>query len=179
LTPLEDSHDDGTVRGASRRTSPTSRFTAADGAILAGAASFLVLTVVPSWYRVGGGKTFGIPLPSYTFNAWRGTTLFAALLALVGLVWVGLRAGGVRPKIGADPSVVDPALAGLCLLLTFLGTVLMPDTGLGRASPSWALFVAIIAAAVWLYGALWRYREARRARFASSPGSGFTGERHP
>jgi hypothetical protein len=176
LTPFEEHPDDGTVRGASPQTPATRRFTAADVVILAAAAAFLGLTVVPSWYRVGGGKALGIPLPSYTFNAWRGTTMFAALLALLGLAWIGLRAGRVGPAVAAD-SVIDAALAGLCLLLTVLGTVITPDTGLGRASPSWALSVAIIAAGLWLYGALWRYREARKAGAASSGGSGFTGER--
>jgi hypothetical protein len=178
LTPFEEDADDGAVGEPSRQTSATRRFTAADGVVLAAAAAFLGLSLVPGWYRVGGGEAFGIPLPSYTLNAWRGTTMFAAFLAILGLAWIGLRAGRVSPRVGVEPSVVDAALAGLCLLLTVLGTMIRPDTGLGRASPSWALSVAIIAAVVWLYGALRRYREARTAG-ASSWGSGFTGERRP
>lgn len=148
--------------------------TAADWIILAGAGTYLAWTVAPTWYRAGGGKAFGIPLPSYTFNAWRGTTLFAALAAIVAIAWLGLRLGGVRLGAAIDPSVVDLILAAAGLLLTLLGLVLGPTTGLGNASASWALPVAILFALVWAYGALLKHRERRSPhRSTGDAGAGF------
>lgn len=148
--------------------------TAADWIILAGAGIFLAWTVVPHWYRAGGGKAFGIPLPSYSYNGWRGTTMFAALLAPVAIAWVGLRLGGLRLRISIDPRSVDLALAGAALLLTLLGFVVRPATGLGTASPSWALLPAALLAGVWAYGAQRKYRQ-RRSSIRATPahGSGF------
>lgn len=149
--------------------------TAADWIILAGAGTFLAWTVTPNWYRAGGGKAFGIPLPSYTYNAWRGTTMFAALAAFVAIAWLGLRLGGVRLGAAFDPAAVDLILAAAGLLLTVLGLVLRPTTGLGKASASWALPVAILIALSWSYGALRKYRERRSSlRSRTASGSGFT-----
>lgn len=157
------------------RISPkTARITAADWIIFAGAGSYLAWTVAPNWYRVGEGKAFGIPLPSYTFNGWRGTTLFAALAAIVAVAWLGLRLGGVR--LGTlEPTIVDLILAAGGLVLTLLGPILRPTTGLGKASLSWALPVAMLIAALWAYGAQRKYRERRNAhRSRAVGGSGFT-----
>lgn len=148
--------------------------TAADWIILAGAGTFLAWTVVPHWYRAGGGKAFGIPLPSYSYNGWRGTTMFAALLALAAIAWLGLRLGGVRLRISIDPGSVDLSLAGAAFLLTLLGFVVRPATGLGTASPSWALLPAALLAGVWAFGAQRKYRQRRSSiRATPVPGSGF------
>jgi hypothetical protein len=148
--------------------------TAADWIILAAAGTYLAWTVIPSWYRAGGGRAFGIPLPSYTFNAWRGTTTFAALAALVAITWLGLRLGGVSLGAALDPSAVDLILAAVGLVLTVLGLVLRPATGVGTASASWALPAAILIALVWAYGAQRKYRERRSSQRAGAvDGSGF------
>jgi hypothetical protein len=153
---------------------------AGDWIILAGAGGYLAWTAVPHWYRGGGGKAFGIPLPSYTFNAWRGTTTFAALVALVAVAWVGLRRGGIRLWAGTDPSIVDLLLGTAGLALTLLGLALPPDTGVGTASVSWAFPVGIGLAVIWAFGAFRKYREHRSfARSASMPGSGFDGRVRP
>jgi hypothetical protein len=148
--------------------------TAADWVILVGAGTFLAWTVVPHWYRAGGGTAFGIPLPSYTYNGWRGTTMFSALLAVVAIAWLGLRLGGPRLRISIDPRSVDLTLAGAALLLTLLGFVMRPATGLGTASPSWALPPATLLAGIWTYGAQRKHREGRRSmRSTPAAGSGF------
>ena len=156
------------------RTSPKAGgMTAADWIILAGAATYLGWTVAPNWYRVGGGTAFGIPLPSYTFNGWRGTTMFAALAAIGAIAWLGLRLGGVRPGT-LEPTVVDLILGAGGLVLTLLGPILRPATGLGEASVSWALPVATLIALAWAYGALRKYRERRSSqRSRAVGGSGF------
>jgi hypothetical protein len=149
--------------------------TAADWTILGGTGAYLAWTITPDWYRAGGGKAFGIPLPSYTFNAWRGTTLFAALVAIVAIAWLGIRLGGIRVGAAVDPSVVDLILAAGGLVLTVLASVLRPTTGVGKASASWGLPVAIIIALLWTYGALRKYREHRSSRRSGAvSGSGFT-----
>lgn len=149
--------------------------TTADWIILAGAGTYLAWTVTPNWYRAGGGRAFGIPLPSYTFNAWRGTTMFAALAAFVAIAWLGLRLGGVRLGAALDPGAVDLILAAAGLLLTVLGLVVRPTTGLGKASVSWALPVAILIGLLWAYGAQRKYRERRSSqRTGAVDGSGFT-----
>jgi hypothetical protein len=154
--------------------------TVADWIILGGAGAYLAWTIAPNWYRVGGGNAFGIPLPSYTFNAWRGTTMFAALAAIVAVAWLGIRLGGIRLDSAVDPSVVDLILAGGGLVLTVLGPVLRPTTGLGKASASWALPVGIIIALLWTYGALRKYRERRSSpRSGAVAGSGFADGARP
>jgi hypothetical protein len=151
----------------------TGRLTAADWVILTGAAGYLAWTVVPHWYRAGGGKAFGIPLPTYTFNAWRGTTTFAAVLALVAVAWLGLRRGGVR-LARTDPATVDLLLGTAGLALTLLGLALRPAAGVGTTSVSWAFPVGVLLAVVWSYGALRKYRERRRFdQSAREGGSGF------
>lgn len=145
-----------------RPSTRTGRLTAADWVILTGAAGYLAWTVVPHWYRAGGGKAFGIPLPSYTFNAWRGTTTFAAILALVAIAWLGLRRGGVRLSTRTDPTTVDLLIGTAGLGLTLLGLALPPAAGVGTTSVSWAFAVGVLLALVWSYGALRKYRERRR-----------------
>ena len=148
--------------------------TVADWIILGGAGAYLAWTIAPNWYRVGGGNAFGIPLPSYTFNAWRGTTMFAALAAIAAVAWLGIRLGGIRMGSAVDPSVVDLILGAGGLVLTLLGPILRPTTGLGEASVSWALPVATIIALAWAYGALRKYRERRSSqRSGAVGGSGF------
>jgi hypothetical protein len=149
--------------------------TAADWIILAGTGAYLAWTVTPNWYRAGGVRAFGIPLPSYTFNAWRGTTTFAALAAVVAIAWLGLRVSGVRPGAAIEPGAVDVILAGAGVVLTVLGLVLPPTTGLGEASASWAFPIAILISLAWAYGAQKKYRERRSSQPSSAVhGSGFT-----
>lgn len=154
--------------------------TASDWIILAGAGGYLAWSIVPYWYKAGAEKLFGIPLPGYTFNAWRGTTTFAALVALVAVAWVGLRRGGIRLRAGTDPSIVDLLLGTAGLALTLLGGALPPDTGVGTAAVSWAFPVGIGLALIWAFGGFRKYRERRSfARSASMPGSGFDGRVRP
>lgn len=157
-----------------RSSTRTGGPTAADWVILTGAAGYLAWTVVPHWYRAGGGKAYGIPLPSYTFNAWRGTTTFAAVLALVAVAWLGLRRGGVGLRMRTDPATVDLSLGTAGVALTLLGLALPPAAGVGRTSVSWAFPVGVVLALVWFYGALRKYRERRRLdHVAMAAGSGF------
>lgn len=140
-----------------------------DALILGGATLFLVASFLRSWYRTGGGVTFGIPVPSYSFNAWGGVTFFAGAAAAVAVAWVALRRLGV-PEDGHG--LVDLALAAAGLALTALGLVLDRPTGAGSAGSSWAFGAGLPLAVLWLAGAIRRFRRVR-AESRLPAGSGF------
>lgn len=135
-----------------------------DGIILTGALGYLGWSLVPAWYRAGGGTQFGIPIPATNFSGWRGTTLVGIAAAILAIVWVGIRLART------GPAAIDLALGACGLVATALGAVVRPAVG----SWSWGLAVGLLLACVWAYGAQWRYREGR-----IRGGHGFGGDPRP
>lgn len=145
-----------------------SKLSTADKLILGGAGGYFIWSFLPFWYSVSFGEgAFGV---SASFNAWRSVTLFAALLSLLALIWAGLRVAGVNLNLNVKPGIIDLGIAGLALLFTLLGLVVKYA---GVAGFSWGIFVGILLALVWAYGAYMKYQEASATPPPPGPG-GFT-----
>jgi hypothetical protein len=149
-----------------------SRLTSADKLILGGAGAYFIWSFLPFWYSFSvpgcAGNSFGINC-SASIGGWHGVTTFAVILALLELVWTGLRIGGMTAnmRVNFPLAYIDLGLAGLAVLFTLLGLVVKPA---GAFKFSWGLFVAIILALVWGYGAYMRLQEPAAA--GPPPGAG-------
>jgi hypothetical protein len=149
-----------------------SRLTSADKLILIGTGGYFIWSFLPFWYSFSipgcAGNTLGISCSS-SINAWHGMTLIASLLALVGLVWTGARVAGATSNLRMNfpLAYIDLGLAGATILFTLLGLVVKPA---GAFKFSWGLFVGLILALVWGYGAYMRYQEPAVA--GPPPGAG-------
>ena len=134
-----------------------SNLSTADKIIIGSAGLYIIWAFFPVWYKfsVSAGIP-GIPGFSASINGFRGVTLIAWLLALAAVVWALLPAFGVRMQVSFKPAMVDLGLAGLATLLTLLGLVVKP-TGFGI---SFGIFVAVILALAWLYGAYMKFQQA-------------------
>lgn len=129
-----------------------------DAVILLGAMLFLLAAFVAGWYRAGGDEAFGIPIPTYSFNAWGGATFVAGVAAAVAVAWVLLR----RLRVLRETTgLVDLALAGTGVLFTLLGLAIDRSTPAGSAGSSWGFALGIPLGLLWLGGSLLRYRSLR------------------
>jgi hypothetical protein len=145
-----------------------SKLSTADKLILGGAGGFFIWSFIPVWYSVDFGE--GFVVGSASFNGWRSMTLFAALLSILALIWAGLRLANVSINVSFKPGMVDLGIAALALLFTLLGLVVKYA---GVAGFSWGLFVGILLALVWSYGAYMKYQEPATVVPPPPPG-GFT-----
>ena len=145
---------------AQRPSFDLSRMSAADRLIAGGAGLYFIWSFLPVWYRFSLGDIFGVPGGTRYFNAWGGVTVIAAILSLLALVWVGIRIAGVALNINVKPGLIDLALGALGLLFTILGLVVKRE---GVAGFAWGLFVGILLALVWAYGAYMKYNEPQAA----------------
>jgi uncharacterized membrane protein len=131
-----------------------SKLTTGEKIVLGGAGAYFIWTFVPVWYK------FSIDLGPFgnlgggSINGFRGVTLLAWLLALVAIVEIVLRSMmSMSFSLPAKPGLIHLGVAGIALLLTLLGLVAKP-TGFGI---SWGIFVAVLIALVWAYGAYMMY----------------------
>ncbi len=126
-----------------------SKVTTADKLILGVAIAYFVWTLLPFWYKFSTGVA-GVATFSNSINGFRGFTLIAALLALVAIAEIVVaRMMGVELKIPAKRGLIHIALAGIALVCTLLGFVVKP----AFYGISWGLFVGLVLAGVWAYGA--------------------------
>jgi len=135
-----------------------SRLTTADKLILGGVGALLIWSWIPVWY-----STFG-----KTAGAWNGATCFAAAFALLGvLLTVGRVTGMIDVHLRVPAAYVDLGLAGLSVIFILLGLAIKP---FGAFKFSWGIFVGLVLALVWGYGAFMRYQEqGAGARPAAGP----------
>jgi hypothetical protein len=149
-----------------------SRLTTADKIVLGGAGIFFVWSLVPTWYRCC--SFLGVEVDLATVNGFRGVTAIAALVALVAAVEVVLRKmANVRYSLPAKPGLLHVGAAILGLVFTVLGLVSKP----AGSSVSWGLFLGLLLALVWTYGAYMMYSEPEAPPMEppAGPGAGFTG----
>jgi hypothetical protein len=149
-----------------------SRLTTADKIVLGGAGIFFVWSLVPTWYRCC--SFLGVEVDLATVNGFRGVTAIAALLALVAAVEIVLRKmANVRYSLPAKPGLLHVGVAILGLVFTVLGLLSKP----AGSSVSWGLFIGLLLALVWAYGAYMMYSEPEAPPMEppAGPGAGFTG----
>ncbi|HXF73219.1 MAG TPA: hypothetical protein VNO79_11485, partial [Actinomycetota bacterium] len=129
-----------------------SRLTTADKIVLGAAGIFFVWSLVPTWYRCCSVLGFRVDVAGV--NGFRGVTAIAALLALLAAVEVGLRKmANVRYTLPAKPGLIHLGAAILGLVFTVLGLLSKP----AGSSVSWGLFVGLLLALAWAYGAYMMY----------------------
>ena len=133
-----------------------SKLSTADRLIAGGAGLYFIWSFLPVWYKFGIGDILGVPGATTYFNGWGGVTVISAILSLLALAWVGMRVAGVGLNLNVKPGLIDLALGALGLLFTLLGLIVKRA---GVAGFAWGLFVAILLALVWAYGAYMKYNE--------------------
>lgn len=132
--------------------------------VVAGAgALYFIWSFIAVWYKLDLGPFGELVGASGSINGFRGFTLFASLLALLAVVEIVVRMFGVNIEI--PRGTVHLAAAGIAALFTLLGLFVKP-AGFGI---SWGIFVAIVLALAWLYGAYMLYSQPAGA--ASAPPS--------
>jgi hypothetical protein len=154
----------------------------ADRIILGGAGAFFIWSFIPVWYK------FSVANASSSISAWHGITTFAAIIAVLALLWTGARLAGATTNVRLNfpMAYIDLTLAGLGLLFTLLGLFIRPSIIVLTSGLQWGYFVGLVLAVVWAYGAYMRYQEVGTSTTAgrqpptappSAPpsGGGFTG----
>jgi hypothetical protein len=129
------------------------RLSSADRIIGAGAGIFFIWSILPIWYD--GNAT-----------AWFGVTTIAGMSSMLALLalWTGMSAIGIAPVRGGGHHVL---LAALAFLFTLIGAGDKP-TGF---EVKWGLWVALVWAAIWGYGAYMKMMETGAAAPPSEGGS--------
>jgi hypothetical protein len=127
-----------------------------DKLVLGGAALYFIWVFVPGWYKFSLfanilGTSFG---RSLTINGFRGFLIISWLLSIVAIgEIVAVKMMGALPGLPAPRGVVHLGVAGGALLFTVLGLLAKP-TGF---SLSWGIFVALVFAIIWTWGAFQIY----------------------
>jgi hypothetical protein len=127
-----------------------SRLSSADKIVLGGAIAYIIWVFIPGWYSLEG----------FTANGFRFPMILAWLLAVVAVLELVLRKfSTTNLNLPWKPGMIHLAAGGAALVLTLLGLLIRPG-GFGISfGVSWALFVGIVIAAVWAYGAYMMYSQ--------------------
>jgi hypothetical protein len=137
---------------AQRPSFDLTKVSTADRIIAGGAGLYLIWSLFPVWYSFDPLPGFGEAL---RISAWHGVTTLSVIMSILALVWVGMRIAGVNLNLTFNPSMVDLGLAGIGLLFTLLGLVVRP----AEFGISWGLFIGLLLAIAWAYGAYMKYSE--------------------
>jgi len=125
-----------------------SKVSTADKIILGAAGAYFIWIFLPFWYSCC--SLFGASVEAGSVSGFRGVLIISWILAILAVAEVVLsRMMGTELKIPGKRGQIHLALAGGALLFTLLGLV-AKTTGL---TLSWGIFVGLILAGVWAYGA--------------------------
>lgn len=145
-----------------------SKLSSADKIVLGGAAAYFIWVFIPGWYSFEG----------ITANGFRFPMILAWLLAVAAIAELVLRKFTTTTlNLPWTPGMLHLAIAGAALVLTLLGLVVTPTL----FGVSWALFVGIVIAAIWAYGAYMMYSQPAEAPMSGGgavpppPAGGFSG----
>jgi hypothetical protein len=148
-----------------------SKLSTGDKLVLGGAGAYFIWTFLPFWYKFDTAD-FGAPGLSDSINGFRGATLFAWILAVLAIIEIVVsKIAGTTMNLPMKRGAIHLGVAGLALLLTLLGLA----TGPSFYGISWGLFVAILIALVWAYGAYMMYSEPATTLPPPPPGTGTGG----
>ena len=128
-----------------------------DKLVLGGAALYFIWIFVPAWYKFSLfadilGSRFG---GTTSINGFRGFLIISWLLSIVaiGEIVIVKMMGNTTIGLPAPRGLVHLIVAGVALLFTVLGLVAKP-TGFGI---SWGIFVGLVFAIIWTWGAFQIY----------------------
>lgn len=150
-----------------------SKLSSADKIVLGGALAYVIWVFIPGWYSADA------VIVSVTANGFRFPMILAWLLAIAAVAELVVRKfTTTNVNLPWKAGMIHLALAGAALVLTLLGLLIKPTL----FGISWALFVGIVIAAVWAYGAYMMYSQPAEASMGGggavppppSPG-GFSG----
>lgn len=120
----------------------------ADKIILGAAGAYFIWIFLPFWYNCC--SLLGVSVPGGTYNGFRGVLIISWILSILAIAEIVVsRIMGTELKIPGKRGQIHLGLAGGALLFTLLGLV-AKQTGLTLA---WGIFVGIILAGAWAYGA--------------------------
>lgn len=150
-----------------------SKLSSADKIVLGGALAYVIWVFIPGWYSADA------VIVSVTEDGFRFPMIVAWLLAIAAVAELVVRKfTTTNLNLPWKAGMIHLALAGAALVLTLLGLLIKPTL----FGISWALFVGIVIAAVWAYGAYMMYSQPAEASMGGggavppppSPG-GFSG----
>lgn len=149
-----------------------SKLSTGDKLVLGGAGVYLIWIFLPFWYSCC--SFLGFTESVATVNGFRGVLIISWILALVAIIEVVVsKMMGTSMNLPMKRGVIHLGVAGLALLFTLLGLV-AKTTGL---TLSWGIFVGLLLALVWTYGAYMTYSEPETMAPPAPPspgGNGFT-----
>jgi hypothetical protein len=133
---------------AQRSGMDMSKVSTGEKIVLGAAAVYFIWAFLPVWYKAdlgGDGK-----------SGFQGVVVLAWLLAIVAIVEIVLRTmTSLKIDLPVRPGLLHLGVAGLALLFTLLALVSAP----AFYGVSWGVFVAILVAIAWAYGAYMIYSE--------------------
>jgi len=120
--------------------------------IIGGAAIvYIVWVLLPVWYSCC--EVGGISADLGSLSGFRGVLIISWLLAIVAVAEIVVHTMGTKINLPMPRGQLHAIVAGVALLFTLLGLV-VKSTGL---TLSWGIFVGVIIAIVWAYGAYMMY----------------------
>jgi hypothetical protein len=147
-----------------------SKMSTADKIVLGSAVVFLIWTFIPVWYSCC--SVLGFSVSAGGVSGFRGVLIISWILSLVAIAEVVLiKMAGMKMNLPAKRGLIHLAVAGLALIFVLLGLV-AKSTGL---TLSWGIFVGIVLAAIWTYGAYMMYSEPESAATPPPPPAGTGG----
>jgi hypothetical protein len=137
-----------------------SKMSTGDMITAAGSLAYLLSVFIFSWYTFLG----------VSFSGRGGITYLAILAALAALVEIGVRVFAGNTLL-PNYKQIHLILAIGALVITVLRLFLKPGTGLldGSVGLSFGIFVSIIAAAVWTFGAVTMKGESETGPMPTPP----------
>ena len=130
-----------------------SKMSSADKIVLGAAAGYFIWVFLPFWYSCCSIAGFSADVGSV--NGFRGVLIIAWLLSIVAILEVVTRMMNMDVKLPMARGQVHLGAAGLALLFTLLGLI-AKTTGL---TLGFGIFVGIVIAGVWTYGAYMMYSQ--------------------
>jgi hypothetical protein len=131
-----------------------SKLSTADKIVLGAAAAYFVWVFLPVWYSCC--SLLGSTVSLGSVSGFRGVIIISWILALLAILEVvANRVMSMNINLPMNRGQVHLGVAGLALLFTLLGLV-AKSTGL---TLGWGIFVGVVIAAVWTYGAYMMYSE--------------------
>jgi hypothetical protein len=147
-----------------------SKLEMSDKLVLGGAALYFIWVFVPAWYKFSINLDILGIRSSTSINGFRGFLILSWLLSIVAIgeiVLVKLM-GNTSISLPAPRGMVHLIVAGVALLFTVLGLLAKP-TGF---SISWGIFVGLVFAIIWTWGAFQIYSGGPTATPPAPPASG-------
>ena len=138
--------------------------------VLGAAAIYIIWIFIPTWYSCCDVEGLG-SIGNAGVNGFRGFMILAWFLALAAVAEIALRwFGNANINLPMRRGQLHVIVAAVALLCTLLGLVIKPSAFTVSASISWGLFVGIVLAIVWAYGAYMMYNAPEEASTGGTMG---------